>query len=65
MDKLDDVVEARLARKFYEKYCEAAGKKAYRDPYVPPWALDYAAVAVEMLGYDAAELQALGIGVPA
>lgn len=51
--EIEDVIVHKLARRMYLRYCEANGKRPFRQPgYAPPWALDYAEVAVDFLGYD-------------
>lgn len=45
-------VTERLARRMYLRYCQEAGRRPFRRQYAPPWAKDYAAVAVSLLGYD-------------
>lgn len=47
----DDVVR-RLAHLFYVSYCRQKKSRPARNGYLPPWALDYAALAVEALGFD-------------
>lgn len=57
-----------VARGMYLEYCRRNGKEAWRDGYVSPWALDYAEVAVRMLGYEPDvtrdELESLMVPVP-
>ena len=47
----DDVVR-RLAHVFYVSYCRQKGTRPAKNGYLPPWALDYAILAVEALGFD-------------
>lgn len=51
-DKAADAVVRHLARRFYDAYCDVNGRRPYRDGYVPAWALDYAEIAVDVLGFD-------------
>lgn len=51
-DDEDGAVVRHLARLMYLAYCRRKGDTPYRNGYVPAWALDYAEVAVEFLGYD-------------
>lgn len=56
MDKTDvmqdEWVTRKLARLMYLVYCRHNGSNPFHGDYVPAWALDYAQVAVEVLGYD-------------
>jgi hypothetical protein len=45
-------VTDRLARRMYLRYCEEHDRRPFRRQYAPPWAKDYASVAVSVLGYD-------------
>lgn len=47
----DDEVCRMVARGMYLVYCQTRGVPPYRGGYVPAWALDYADVAIRMLGY--------------
>lgn len=58
-DRHGDAVVHFLARKFYNAYCDVHGRRPYRDGYVPAWALDYAEIAVEVLGFDDDVVQAV------
>ena len=55
----DDTVVSLLARVLYLQYCKAKGFRPTGAPYVPAWALDYARVSLDMLGYDDEALSAL------
>lgn len=54
-DDLDSLVKAVTARRMYLSYCEDRGVKPWKT--TPAWAKDYAAIAVDFLGYgdDVAE----------
>lgn len=52
MTEQDRAVVRHLARLMYLAYCRRKGDTPYRDGYVPAWALDYAEVAVNFLGYE-------------
>ena len=45
-------VTDRLARRMYLRYCQGHDRRPFRKNYAPPWAKDYASVAVSVLGYD-------------
>lgn len=47
----DEDVVRMVARGMYVVYCERNNLTQFRRGYVPAWALDYAEVAVRMLGY--------------
>lgn len=50
--ELEDQIIRQLGRRMYLRWCQATDKKPHRQPhYVPPWALDYAEVAIDFLGY--------------
>jgi len=52
MDGNDQAVVRHLARLMYLAYCRKRGESPFREGYVPAWALDYAEVAVDFLGYE-------------
>ena len=45
-------VQYMLARVLYERFCEFKKFTPRDEPYVDPAMLDYASIAVDMLGYD-------------
>lgn len=68
----EEEVTRMVARGMYLVYCRRNGKEAWRDGYVPPWALDYAETAIRMLGYpddltrsELAALMVPDVAVPA
>ena len=49
----DDMqVKYALARKLYLSLCEHKGFDAFEEPYIDPGTMRYAAIAVDMLGFD-------------
>lgn len=48
-----------LARKFYLFYCEEKSFEPYASPWAPRWAMDYARIAVDALGFDTDGLEEL------
>lgn len=52
MDQEEEWVTGRLARRMYLRYCEENQRRPFRKEYAPPWAYDYAQLAVTLLGYD-------------
>jgi hypothetical protein len=42
----------QLARRIYLAYCEHNNTTPFRGDYAPAWAIEYAEIAVETLGYD-------------
>jgi hypothetical protein len=61
----DTIVTGLLARVLYLQYCKQKGFRATAAPYVPAWALDYARVSLDMLGYDDEAVTALRAAVKA
>ena len=45
-------VKMLLARAMYHKRCEFKKVDPFKFPYTDPGSLDYAAIAIDLLGYD-------------
>ena len=56
----EDTVVRLLARVLYLQYCRVKGFAPNRNPYVPAWAIDYARVSVDQLGWDEESVARLG-----
>jgi hypothetical protein len=54
-------VTDRLARRMYLRYCQGHDRRPFRKNYAPPWAKDYARVAVSLLGYDDESIARLSV----
>jgi len=48
----DTMVKYTLARKLYLSLCEHKGFEPHEEPYIDPGTMRYAAIAVDMLGFD-------------
>lgn len=57
-DDIDRAVGA-LARRLYMHYCEEKNFDPYPAPWAPRWAMDYARIAVDALGFDTDGLEEL------
>ena len=54
-------VTDRLARRMYLRYCQENQRRPFRKEYAPPWARDYANLAVMLLGYDEDSIKRLAV----
>lgn len=45
-------VVRQLARRIYTAYCEHNKTTPFRGHYAPAWAIEYAEISVDSLGYD-------------
>ncbi len=52
-------VQYLMGRVLYERFCEFKGFKPRPQPYSDPAMLDYAVLAVDMLGYDDSSIEKL------
>lgn len=54
-----DLAVHTLARRLYLHYCQVRDFSPHASPYTPPWALDYARLAVKAYGFDQDGLETL------
>jgi hypothetical protein len=55
-----EYVVSKLAQRIHERYLDTTGKEPWRSGKVSPWALEYAEVAVDALGWDDEAISKLG-----
>lgn len=51
-EMMDQLAVQGLGRLLYLQYCEHRNFDPKPVPYVPGWAVDYARVSIEVLGFD-------------
>jgi hypothetical protein len=55
-----EYVVSKLAQRIHERYLDTTGREPWKSGKVSPWALEYAEVAVDALGWDDEAITKLG-----